>query len=377
MNYTITPIDNFTNAVNQLKSGDTLMVMPGDYSVPPNAARIQALHDVSIAGAGNPRIQITEHGDGIRLDDCLRFSIAGLTIRGQGYQTKPNDLYFALIHMEGRNDQLRIENCTLEDSGNHGIGALHANGPPETNNSVFRSNTIRRCGNLMSNSFKADGAGIAVGGSNNLYELNLLEDNLRGLEWENNYQGSFTCGNVARNNRILRSFWQALVAIPQHGVMNQFASNVIENNTIIGRGSLDPNALGWDGNQHMIELWGGTGWRITGNTLADSLGWCGVTLDPAKCSITDVEISGNTFLHLAGGGVWGQKNGSNTVNNVRLFGNTFGAMSAMPIKIEGDRITVSEDNRYGQLVGVDATGKSWKRVQCVGKDNHVPVDATL
>lgn len=357
-----------------LKDGDTLIVLSGNYPIPPNTVRLKGLSDVTILGVNNPVIEVDGHGDGILLQDCLRCSISGLTIRGQGYLTDPNSLYFALIHLEGSNDQLRIENCTLEDSGNHGIGALHVSGPPATNNSTFSHNTIRRCGNLRQTALVGDGAAIAVGGSNNRFEANVIEDCLRGIELENPYADSYTSGNMITGNHILRSFWHAVVAIPQHGVLDLFSSNVIDGNTIIGRGSLDPKALGWDKQQHMISLWGGIGWRITNNLMADSLDWCGVELDPAKCSIDGVEISDNTFLHLGRGGVWGQRNGRSAAENVRVNGNTFDKLRGPAIKIDGDYISVGE-NRYGQIT--DESGKPVVRVQCVGKDNHVPIDVTL
>lgn len=359
-----------------LKSGDTLIVLAGNYPIHPNTVLLKGLSDVTIIGVNNPIIEVDGHGDGILLQDCLRCSISGLTIRGKGYLTTPNTHYFALIHLEGSNEQLSIEHCTLEDSGNHGIGALHVSGPPATNNSTFAHNTIRRCGNLRQTALVGDGAAIAVGGSNNRFDSNVIEDCLRGIELECPFPACPTQGNVITGNSILRSFWHAIVAIPQHGDAEAFASNVIEKNVIMGRGSLDPRSLGWDKQQHMVELWGGVGWRITGNVLADSLDWCGLALDPDKCDIRDVEVRGNVFTHLGRGGVWARPNKSNTVSNVRIFDNTFGTMNGNAISVEGDRITIGE-NRWGQLVGADATGKPWKRVQCVGKDNHVPVDATL
>lgn len=350
-----------------LKSGDTLIVLAGNYPIPPNTVLLKGLSDVTIIGVNNPIIEVDGHGDGILLQDCLRCSISGLTIRGKGYLTTPNTHYFALIHLEGSNEQLSIEHCTLEDSGNHGIGALHVSGPPATNNSTFAHNTIRRCGNLRQTALVGDGAAIAVGGSNNRFEGNVIEDCLRGIELENPYADSFTRGNVITGNRILRSFWHAIVAIPQHGVAGNFAANVIGGNTIIGRGSLDPKALGWDKQQHMIELWGGTGWRIANNVMSDSLDWCGVALDPAKCRISDVEITGNTFLHCGRGGIWGQRNGANIVSNVRISDNTFGPMDEAAIKIDGDHVNVGR-NFYGQPLGI----KPVLRVQCTGSDNFVP-----
>lgn len=352
-----------------LKSGDTLIVLAGNYPIPPNTVLLKGLSDVTIIGVNNPIIEVDGHGDGILLQDCLRCSISGLTIRGKGYLTTPNTHYFALIHLEGSNEQLSIEHCTLEDSGNHGIGALHVSGPPATNNSTFAHNTIRRCGNLRQTALVGDGAAIAVGGSNNRFDSNVIEDCLRGIELECPFADCPTQGNVITGNSILRSFWHAVVAIPQHGVLDLFSSNVIDGNTIIGRGSLDPKALGWDKQQHMISMWGGIGWRITNNLLADSLDWCGVELDPAKCSISDVEITGNTFLHLGRGGVWGQPNGNNSVSNVSVRGNIFDKLCGTAIKIDGNRVSVG-DNRYGQIT--DASGESGVRVLCVGHDNFIP-----
>lgn len=349
------PCDDLRAKFAALQNGVTLLLHPGTYRVTPPepieianqlcggaALPLQGLEDVKILGSGNPMIQSTRHGSIIGIEDCARVSVSGLTLRGNGYITSPQPWYFALLYLGGNNHTLRVHDCEFSDSGDHGIGHLLDG---ETEHSVFERCYFAGCGMLVHSNLIADGAALAIGGSHNTYSDLLIEDCVRGIEWENKYGdfakgGHETRGNIARGCRIFRPIWQAIYVDPSHCKPELFADNSIVDCIIQGRGK--PFNDRFTGEQG-IRLGGGTNWRISGCQISNLNDECGIAAE-LRCDLTDGIIEGNRIYGCGRNGIDLNQTAGQSIRRVMVRGNMIGPVGGRGIFLDGQNLRCTQND---------------------------------
>ena len=353
---------NFQKVFYQAKSGDTIVICPGDYTFTPtvsdkpvdlyqwgSALQLANKSNITIRGKGQVSIRFTSHGNGLMIRNCENIKVENINFYGQGLIVD-KDYYFALLLLDGRNRKIKISNCGFYDSGNHGIG--HLFGPRDTCESEFVGNEFINGGNMRRSVLIKDGAAIAVGGYSNLFERNKIKRWLRGIELE--------CGDFPlqptipiRDVRIINNFfeecyWQSILATPNSPEKYKLFENILVNNNIIkGWGKKPENSDAWGGNFNHEGLYvtGGVGFQISNNLISDMWDGCGIRMVAEHGNIEKSLISCNDFRRngrsdvLLAPGASGYKCSNNFIQGNNLF-QTLG----YPLWIDGDNNVVSNNH---------------------------------
>jgi hypothetical protein len=300
------PYASLSRALQFVQNNDTVLVYPGPYMETPQeplyevyelpglgaALHLQNLSGVTIRGIGRPVVWFTTHGNGLALENCTDIRIEGLHFRGAGQLMESQPYLFALLLLHGSNDRIQVRDCIFSESGNHGIG--HLVGPRGTDNSVFENNQFLTGGHLRQPYLVADGAAIAVGGSDNRICGNHIRDWLRGIELESSVPDSTTSRNVVSGNRIYRCLWQSILVVPEHQNPDLFDQIIISDNIIQGTGcSTSPGFI-----QEGISVWGGQNMRLSGNTIQDMFNGLGIHVHTDKAPVHNVIISENLIKNV-------------------------------------------------------------------------------
>lgn len=295
---------DLVQAFANVDDGGTITIGPGTYNLTPQipediahqqncgaALALVGKNDVTIQGVGDPVLRTTRHGSMLYLGNCHRVTIRGIIAEGNGHLTDCADWYFAMFVHQDEVDHPTYENVVCRDYGNHGIGHLQWG---LTHHGVFRDCLFQRGGTL---NLKRDGAAIACGGSDNLFEHITVEDCLVGLEWETKFNIQ-TKGNLCRGLRVYRPLWRPVFIYPSHQRPEWFWGNQIVDTFIDGEGHSAEYGIG---------VHGGSGLAIRGAVIRNIGGGMGVMLSEQACDISDTLIEGvqtggegmATGIHLA------------------------------------------------------------------------------
>lgn len=261
---------------------------------------------VRVIGDHGPLLKFTP-GSGLCLVDCQDCEISGLTFQGSGYTLTPEKWYFALMLLAGTNARLHIHDCSLWDSGNHGIGHLMSG---STDDSLFDRNIFLRGGHLNrpadipgQDPLGGDGAALAVRGSRNVYRHNLIIDWLRGIEIE--AKTNEASGNIIEHNELRNIFWHGIFITPTSMDSSTSRRNIIRRNRITTGPGMGNFTMA-----HPIYVSGGYDHTIEENEIygseAQSSGkakdWCGIDCSANHCDLTAI-IRGNKVFGIGRFGI--------------------------------------------------------------------------
>lgn len=273
-----------------------LRIRAGEYAVAPDGpvsfqpalwlvqrTNVRILGD----GASSTVIRITDHGPGLLLLSCREVQVAHVRFSGPGRAAGSNAHYYALLQLAGTNAGIQVTDCAFERSGSHGIAHLY--GPRASDHSEFRRNYFRAGGNTNHVTLGADGAAIAVGGSDNVFSDNTVEDWFRGVELEASESSHPTTNNLVHANRFFRCLGESICSFVSHGDDAQFSDNTISQNTIAGTGS--STGLTDVG----IFLTGGRRWTISSNAISSIHQAYGIGILSAWAPVDNVSVVGNTI----------------------------------------------------------------------------------
>lgn len=263
----------------------------------------------------------------------------GLTICGQGQQTQPNSLYFALVNCVGQ-CKLDVANCTFRDSGSHGIGHLFKGSLDEV---LIENCEFINIGNLAHTSLNGDGAGIATHGQNTRIINCRFTNCFRGVElqYDKEPEKKQVCSDFLIDGCTFRNgVYQGIVVMPGPGADFQ---RITINGNCFNRDTdwFPANRDKWN-NYHAIQIVGGSDITLTNNEVVmrdqDTVG---INLSPTNSPISRVFICQNSVmgtsvralgLNLSESEVWPTK--SQSIRDVNVFSNLFDCVGHK-IKYEG------------------------------------------
>lgn len=290
-NNPVKPYKTIKKAFGAIRSGDTVFIQATNepYLETPQSLEpmevivsspdygaalvLSALHNVSITGVGKPIIQFTQHGNGILIRNCENLTISGLELRGKGKIWVKSECCFALISFAQSNERIKIRDNAFKYSGNHGIAHLY--GPRLTNFCVFEHNVFVNGGLMNHPKLVADGAAIAVGGHDNIFQFNHVIDWLRGIEIESGFKEDNSSNNIVHRNHITGSPWQSIIITSMMRLGEVFQNNEISYNIIDGCYSA---LTGYPFSQTGIYIAGSINSRVIGNAVTRIKNGIGILL---------------------------------------------------------------------------------------------------
>lgn len=303
------PFATLSRAFPFIEDNDTVLIYPGPYLETPREPLdiaempgggaplwIKNRRNVTLRGLGLPEIWFAAHGNGLTIESCVNVTIEGIQFRGAGILTEPQPYYFALLMLHGVNEFIRVRDCVFTQSGNHGIA--HLLGPRTTTNSLIENCRFSIGGHMNQPNLGRDGAAIAIGGAGNVIRNNLIEQWLRGMEYES---GDFpgrnapTSRNVFSHNKILNCWWQHMLITPIHQKAELFDQILIENNIIQGWGMKPPQTFDpkTEFQHEGIYFTGGINAQIRGNAISDMWGGGGMRIAAEWSDVRDLLVSEN------------------------------------------------------------------------------------
>ncbi|MGV3773704.1 MAG: hypothetical protein ACO1QB_12440 [Verrucomicrobiales bacterium] len=302
------PFRTFAVACQNLNNGDTLSIQEGSYKINPvfplwfvqnPVVPIPIYNKTNLVIKGEGIVTIDGEGPGnfMVIKDCENVLVQNLTFKGNRPPVpapNPNLELYSMIHLEGTNTSIHINECRFVGFGNHGISNLL--GPKTSYKMVVSNCYFADGGNDETPILSEDGAAISGISSGSIITNNFIERCFRGIEVEGAFPGYPVTNVLIANNLLTNCQTTGIMLFGTGGDPGGYSDIKIIGNKIFNVNNPAPKPY----QLYSASIWLGAGndLHLVGNTIEGNDNGGGISIMANFLPIRNVVVKSNVIKNV-------------------------------------------------------------------------------